>query len=83
MDKKISTIVNCHNGEKYLDICISSILNQKYKNLEIIFFDNFSSDNSKRIIDKFEDKRIKYYYSHKKSLSLKRGFNFNLNKFLK
>ena len=66
MDKKISVIVNCYNGEKYLDICISSIINQTYKNLEIIFFDNFSSDNSKQIIDKYDDKRIKYFYSHKK-----------------
>ena len=66
MDKKISVIVNCYNGEKYLDICISSIINQKYKNLEIIFFDNFSSDNSKQIIDQYEDKRIKYFYSNKK-----------------
>ena len=50
MTKKISVIVNCHNGEKYLYKCISSILDQKYKNLEIIFYDNFSSDNSKNII---------------------------------
>ena len=40
--KKISIIVNCHNGEKYLDKCIESILNQKYQNFELIFFDNFS-----------------------------------------
>ena len=44
---KISIIVNCHNGEKYLKKCILSILNQKYKNFEIIFFDNFSSDRVK------------------------------------
>ena len=38
--KKISVIVNCFNGEKYLDKCLQSIINQKYKNFEIIFFDN-------------------------------------------
>jgi len=32
----ISVIVNCHNGAKYLKTCIKSILNQKYKNFEII-----------------------------------------------
>ena len=63
MHKKVSVIVNCHNGEEYLDNCISSIINQKYKNLEIIFFDNFSSDNSKKIIDQYQDERIKYFYS--------------------
>ena len=63
--KKISIIVNCHNGEKYLDKCIKSILNQKYQNFEIIFFDNFSSDNSKKIIKNYDDNRIKYYFSNK------------------
>ena len=65
MDKKVSVIVNCHNGEKYLSKCIISILNQKYENLEIIFYDNFSNDKSKEIIATFEDKRIKYIYSNK------------------
>ena len=66
MTKKISVIVNCHNGEKYLYKCISSILDQKYKNLELIFYDNFSSDNSKNIISKFKDIRIRYFFSDKK-----------------
>jgi len=63
--KKISIIVNCHNGAKYLDKCIKSILNQKYQNFELIFFDNFSSDNSKKIIDNYDDNRIRYYFSDK------------------
>jgi glycosyltransferase involved in cell wall biosynthesis len=66
MHKKVSVIVNCHNGEKYLKKCISSILNQKYRNLELIFFDNFSSDNSKKIIINIKDDRIKYFFSNKK-----------------
>ena len=67
MDKKVSVIVNCHNGQEYLNKCISSILNQKYENLEIIFYDNFSNDRSKEIILGFDDKRIKYFYSNNKS----------------
>ena len=66
MHKKVSVIVNCHNGEQYLRECISSILNQKYRNLELIFFDNFSSDNSKKIITNINDNRIKYFFSNKK-----------------
>lgn len=62
---KISIIVNCYNGEEYLKSCISSILRQKYKNFEIIFFDNCSSDGSKKIINNYDDKRIKYYFSNK------------------
>ena len=66
MHQKVSVIVNCHNGEQYLRECISSILNQKYRNLELIFFDNFSSDNSKKIITNINDNRIKYFFSNKK-----------------
>ena len=61
----ISVIVNCHNGEKYLVHCIKSILNQNYKNFEIIFWDNCSTDSSKKIINGFKDKRLKKFYSKK------------------
>ena len=74
MDKKVSVIVNCHDGQKYLKECISSILNQQYQNFEIIFYDNFSADLSKEIITGFEDERIKYFYSNKK-LSLYQARN--------
>ena len=74
MDKKVSVIVNCHNGQKYLKKCIYSILNQKYQNFEIIFYDNFSLDGSKEIIRSFEDERIKYFYSNSK-LSLYKARN--------
>ena len=66
MDKKVSVIVNCHNGQKYLKKCIYSILNQKYQNFEIIFYDNFSVDGRKEIITGFDDERIKYFYSNSK-----------------
>ena len=74
MNKKVSVIVNCHNGQEYLSKCIDSILNQKYENFEIIFYDNFSNDRSKEIILGFEDKRIKYFYSNNK-LSLYQARN--------
>ena len=49
--------MNCHNGEKYLKESIKSIINQSYKNWELIFWDNKSSDNSKKIIKKFSCKK--------------------------
>ena len=61
----VSVIVNCFNGEKYLEECLSSILNQTYHNWEVIFWDNHSTDNSKKIFEKFCDKRFKYYLSPK------------------
>lgn len=62
---KISIIVNCHNGGKYLSRCLKSIINQTKKNWEVIFFDNQSTDNSKEIFEKFKDYRFKYFLSSK------------------
>lgn len=59
----VSVIVNCFNGETYLDKAIKSILNQSYKNLEIIFWDNQSTDSSAQIIKSYKDNRIRYYYA--------------------
>jgi glycosyltransferase involved in cell wall biosynthesis len=61
----VSIIMNCHNGEKYLSKSIQSIILQSYKNWELVFWDNKSSDNSKKILKSFKDKRIKYFYSNK------------------
>ena len=58
---KVSVIVNCFNGQKYLHKCIGSILNQEYQNFEIIFWDNNSSDDSIEIAKKFKDDRIKIF----------------------
>lgn len=58
--------MNCYNGEKYLHESLKSVLNQHFKNWELIFFDNCSTDKSKNICKKYKDKRIKYFKSHKK-----------------
>ena len=55
----ISIIVNCLNGEKYLDEALKSVLNQSYKNWLIYVFDNNSTDTSYLILKKYKDKRIK------------------------
>ena len=60
--KLVSIIMTCFNGEKYLNEAIKSIISQSYKNWELIFFDNNSTDQSRGIIHSFKDKRIKYYY---------------------
>ena len=60
---KISIIVNCYNGEKYLARCLKSIINQTEKNWEVIFFDNQSKDSSKKIFEELKDDRFKYFCS--------------------
>ena len=48
----VSIIMNCYNGEKYLNQSLNSILPQSYKNWELIFWDNQSTDNSKAIFER-------------------------------
>ena len=58
----VSIIVNCYNGEKYLQDAINSIYAQSYQNWEIIFWDNNSNDSSAEIALSC-DKKLKYYKS--------------------
>lgn len=65
-NKLVSIIMNCHNGEKYLSESLKSIVNQSYKNWELIFYDNCSNDTSFEILNKYKsDKRIRYFKSSK------------------
>ena len=59
--KKVSIIMTCFNGEAYLKKALETILIQTFKNWELIFVDNNSNDNSKKIILEINDQRIKYY----------------------
>ena len=72
-DPLISIIMNCKNGEKYLKHSLNSITKQSYKNWELIFFDNCSTDKSKEILMDFRKKKknkIKYFKSKKKIKAL-------------
>ena len=48
--KEISIIIPCYNASKYLRQCIDSILNQTFKNYEIIFINDKSTDNTLDIL---------------------------------
>ena len=58
---KLSIIIPIYNVEKYLPTCLESVINQTYKNLEIICVDDGSTDNSYHILKKYKSKddRIK------------------------
>jgi glycosyltransferase involved in cell wall biosynthesis len=58
----VSVIMNCYNGEKFLREAIDSVYAQTYKNWEIIFWDNASTDASCSIAKSY-DKKIKYFYA--------------------
>jgi len=76
---EFSIIVNCHNSELFIKEAIVSLLNQTFKNFEIIIINNFSNDNTQNIISVFKDKRIKVY-STNKFLTLGAARNFGLSK---
>lgn len=57
--KKVSIVIPVYNSSKHLEECINSVINQTYKNLEIIIVNDKSTDNSLSIINSFKDKRIK------------------------
>ena len=72
---KISVIVPIYNASKYLSKCISSIINQSYKNLEIILVNDGSTDNSGTICDDYKkmDNRIIVIHKENKGVSLARN----------
>lgn len=59
----VSVIINCYNGEKYLREAIDSVLAQTYKNWEIVFWDNQSTDSTRDIVESYSDPRIHYFYA--------------------
>lgn len=63
----ISVIIPVYNVEKYLDRCLESVLNQTYKNLEIILVDDGSTDNSGNMCDEYVKKDQRVVVIHKKN----------------
>ena len=64
----VSIIINCFNGEKFLKEAIQSVIDQTYKNWELIFWDNQSTDNSAEIFKSYKDDRFKYFFASKHTL---------------
>jgi glycosyltransferase involved in cell wall biosynthesis len=65
----VSVIMNCYNGERHLKEALNSLVKQSFKNWELIFYDNCSTDSSSKILKSYKDKRIKYF-KNKKNIRL-------------
>lgn len=79
MNKKISVIVAVYNTEKYLDRCIESLLNQTYKNMELVIVEDCSTDSSRKLLKKYKgNKNIKVFYNREN-----RGLSYSRNYGLK
>ena len=81
----VSILMNCFNGERYLKESIDSALKQTYKNWELVFWDNQSSDKSAKIFKSYSDSRLKYYLAPNHSKlgeARKRAFKYLKGEFV-
>ena len=79
---KVSVIIPNYNHAKYLRQRIDSVLNQTYKDFELIILDDCSSDNSRTIIDEYVARipGIKNYYNNSNSGNPFKQWDFGVNK---
>lgn len=65
----ISVLMPVYNGTEYLKYSVRSIINQTFKNFELVIIDDGSTENVKEIIESFKDERIKYFRTEHKGTS--------------
>lgn len=80
MKDLISVIVPIYNVEKYISKCLNSIINQTYKNLEILLVDDGSLDNCLQICNKFRKKDERIQVIHKKNGGVSSARNIGIDK---
>lgn len=79
MEKLLSVIIPIYNVEQYLDRCMESIVNQTYKNLEIIMVDDGSPDNCPKLCDEWAKRDNRIIVIHKQNGGLSDARNMGLS----
>ena len=84
--KKLSVIIPAYNAEKFLVKCVESVINQTYKNIEIIIVDDGSSDSTPQICDELANKydNIKIIHQENQGSNIARlnGFNTSCGEYI-
>jgi len=75
----VTILLATYNGAKYIDECILSILNQDYKDFELLIIDDASSDETTRIINSYHDNRIRLI-CNAVNIGLANSLNFGVSK---
>ncbi len=74
----VSVVIPSYNQASFLAENLASILTQSYRNLEVIFIDDGSTDNTKEIITKINDERLKYVYQTNSERAVARSHGIKL-----
>lgn len=80
LNYKISVIVPAYNVEEYICDCIDSLLEQTYKNYELLLVDDGSTDNTGRILDEKYSRNEKIKIYHKSNGGLSDARNYALDR---
>lgn len=82
MDKLVSVIIPVYNAEKYLNKCVFSVIEQSYRNIEIILVNDGSTDSSSKICRHFEsiDNRVSYIEQENSGPSVARNVGLEKSK---
>ena len=74
---QVSVVTSVYNGEKYLEECVDSILNQTFQNFEYIILNNGSTDGTPRILQRYTDPRLRII--HQENLGISKSLNKGIN----
>ncbi|WP_052126209.1 glycosyltransferase family 2 protein [Ureibacillus massiliensis] len=76
----VSIVLPTYNRAGKLKKAVETCLNQTYKDIELIIVDDGSTDETKKVIENFNDSRIKYFYKHNEGLPIALNFGFEKSK---
>jgi len=80
LNNLVSVVVPVYNVEKYVDRCLESIVNQSYRNIEILLIDDGSTDDSGRICDLWAAKDCRICVYHKENEGLGSARNLGIER---
>lgn len=85
MEKKVSIVTPCYNGERFLNTYFKSLLEQTYTNIEVIFIDDGSIDKTEEIVKEYQQsikkKGIEFYYVKKENEGMVSALNCGFKRF--
>jgi glycosyltransferase involved in cell wall biosynthesis len=77
MQPNVSVVICVKDAEKYIGECIRSLRDQTFTDFEIVIIDDCCFDNTRHVVEKFDDKRIRYF-RNEKNLGIAKSRNLGL-----